>query len=204
MANNGGRPLFSSSLETAKTFAQSGRFEEMLAVCRQVAGGHCDQIDTLLDVGALLLHCGMLASAGEYFNQALALAPEDVRPLINLANVARDSGNHDECRHRYAELLARWPDHHIIRRNALVSLEYDPEIADAVRVREAKAWGDWAVGKAGGPRHRPLLRPQVNRPLRIGYVSADLCQHTVGLFVKDVLRMHDPDSHRTKKSKRKD
>ena len=28
------------------------------------------------------------------------------------------------------------------------------------------------------------------RSLRVGYVSADLCQHTVGLFVKDVLKAH--------------
>lgn len=27
--------------------------------------------------------------------------------------------------------------------------------------------------------------------MRLGYVSADLCQHTVGLFVKDVLKAHD-------------
>ncbi|MEK7302658.1 MAG: methyltransferase type 11, partial [Pseudomonadota bacterium] len=30
-----------------------------------------------------------------------------------------------------------------------------------------------------------------HRPLRIGYVSADFCQHTVGLFVKDVITTHD-------------
>lgn len=30
------------------------------------------------------------------------------------------------------------------------------------------------------------------RSLRLGYVSADLCQHTVGLFIKDVLKAHDP------------
>jgi len=30
------------------------------------------------------------------------------------------------------------------------------------------------------------------RPLRVAYVSSDFCQHTVGLFVKDVLKTHDP------------
>lgn len=36
------------------------------------------------------------------------------------------------------------------------------------------------------------MQPLADRPLRIGYVSADLCQHTVGLFVKGVLKAHDP------------
>ena len=31
----------------------------------------------------------------------------------------------------------------------------------------------------------------VNRPLRIGYLPADFCRHTVGLFVKDVLSAYD-------------
>ena len=35
------------------------------------------------------------------------------------------------------------------------------------------------------------MRTLESRPLRIGYVSADLCQHTVGLFVKDVIKAHD-------------
>ncbi len=57
---------------------------------------------------------------------------------------------------------------------------------------QAKAWGEWAVVQAGGPHSRPALRLLNGRPLRVGYVSADFCQHTVGLFVKDVLKAHDP------------
>ncbi|HZW13788.1 MAG TPA: hypothetical protein VFF81_11420 [Noviherbaspirillum sp.] len=51
--------------------------------------------------------------------------------------------------------------------------------------------GEWATRKAGGPHGRPPLRSLEGRPLRVGYVSADYCQHTVGLFVKDVIRNHD-------------
>ena len=46
--------------------------------------------------------------------------------------------------------------------------------------------------RAGGMRPRPALPALAQRPLRVGYVSADFCQHTVGLFVKDVLLAHDP------------
>jgi protein O-GlcNAc transferase len=80
----------------------------------------------------------------------------------------------------------------VIRRNALVSLEYDPEVSDAERLAQARAWGAWAIARAGGPRPRPPATPLTGRALRVGYVSADLCQHTVGLFVQDVLAAHDP------------
>ena len=48
------------------------------------------------------------------------------------------------------------------------------------------------MARAGGMRPRPALPALAQRPLRVGYVSADFCQHTVGLFVKDVLLAHDP------------
>ena len=49
------------------------------------------------------------------------------------------------------------------------------------------------MAQAGGWRPRPPFTSVADRPLRFGYVSADLCQHTVGLFVKDVLKAHDPE-----------
>ena len=64
--------------------------------------------------------------------------------------------------------------------------------SSAMTLMQARAWGDWAMARAGGIRPRPAMQPLADRPLRIGYVSADFCQHTVGLFVKDALKAHDP------------
>ena len=126
------------------------------------------------------------------FERVRVLVPNDLRPVVNLANIAREAGEHGESRRLYGALLERLPDHPVIRRNALVSLEYDPEVPDTERIAQARAWGNWAIGKAGGMWMRPLFRPLAGRPLRVAYVSSDFCQHTVGLFVKDVLKTHDP------------
>jgi protein O-GlcNAc transferase len=112
--------------------------------------------------------------------------------MVNLANLAREAGDHAEARRLYNDLLRELPDNPMVRRNGLVSLEYDPDVTDEDRQTQAVAWGEWAIAKAGGPHSRPPLRPIEDRPLRVGYVSADFCQHTVGLFVKDVLQAHDP------------
>lgn len=111
--------------------------------------------------------------------------------MANLANVARDAGDHAQARQLYARLLAALPDHTVVRRNYLTGLEYDPAITDADRVAAARAWGQWAMARVGGRLPRPAVRPLNGRPLRVGYVGADFCQHTVGLFVKDVLAAHD-------------
>jgi len=180
------------ALRQAQQFAQSGRFAEMRVACQQIIDSYVDDIDVLLDVGVLLSNFGFITAARECFARVSGLAPDDLRSLVNLANLARDAGNHAESRRLYADLQERLPDHPVIRRNALVSLEYDPVVSDVERLVQAKQWGDWAIAKAGGERPRPPLRPLNGRPLRVGYVSADLCQHTVGLFVKDVLKAHDP------------
>ena len=150
-----------------------------------------NDIALLLDIGALLSSYGFLTDARICYTQAQRIAPTDLRAQVNLANLARDAGEHVESCRLYTDLLRQLPDHPVIRRNALTSLEYDPEVPDAERLVQAQAWGAWAIARAGGTRPRPALQPLMDRPLRIGYVSADLCQHTVGLFVKDVLKAHD-------------
>ncbi|MCW2314343.1 O-linked N-acetylglucosamine transferase family protein [Rhodoferax antarcticus] len=178
-------------LQAAQAHAQAARFPELLAVCSQITSTNPNNVSALLDVGALLTNFGFLTPARECFERARAIAPDDLRPVVNLANLARDSGDHAQSRALYAALLARLPNNPVIRRNAVVSLEYDPDASDPDRLNIARAWGDWAIAQAGGPRLRPFVQSASSRPLRIGYVSADLCQHTVGLFFKDILQSHD-------------
>lgn len=180
------------ALTLARQHAESGRFDDFLALCRQVGDSHCDDLTAQLDLVGLLSSYGFLADARICYTQAQRIAPTDLRAQVNLANLARDAGEHAEARRLYTELLRQLPDHPVIRRNALASLEYDPEMPDAERLAQAQAWGAWAIARAGGTRPRPVLQPLIDRPLHIGYVSADLCQHTVGLFVKDVLKAHEP------------
>jgi predicted O-linked N-acetylglucosamine transferase (SPINDLY family) len=180
-----------AQLQAAQQAAQEARFDAFLAECQAILDQHGNDIDAVLHIGSVLLAFGFLSSARKCFLHVQSLAPRDLRPLVNLANVAQQQGDHAECRRLYASALQHLSNHPVIRRNALLSVEYDPDITDAVRLSEAQAWGDWAVAQAGGIRARPELRPLDGRPLRIGYVSADLCQHTVGLFVKDILSAHD-------------
>ena len=179
-------------LQQAQRHAQSGRFDEMLACLNELqVGGPAPSVDTLLSVGALLASFGFLSGASQAYEEAIKRAPNDLRARINLANVLRDASRHEVARHIYDDLIRVLPDHPVIRRNALTGLEYDPGVSDAERLEQVKAWGQWAVKRVGGARPRPPLITLDGRCLRIGYVSADFCQHTVGLFVKAVLAAHN-------------
>ncbi|MGZ5007923.1 MAG: O-linked N-acetylglucosamine transferase family protein [Methylobacter sp.] len=180
-------------LNVAQGHGQSARFSEMLDACRQIIDNHHDNADALLDVGVLLFNFGYVSRARQCFERVRQIAPTDLRPVVNLANLERDVGNHSESRRLYAALLAQLPNNPVIRRNMLTSLEYDPAVSDTERLAHARSWGEWAMSQSGSSHFRPAIYLLDGRPLRVGYVSADICQHTVGLFVKVVLQSHDPE-----------
>jgi tetratricopeptide (TPR) repeat protein len=107
-------------LQRASTLAASGKFAEFVVLCTQMAEGA--DLASLLDTGALLSSYGFLSEARTCYEQAQALAQNDLRATINLANLARDAGEHAEARRLYAQLLQALPNHPVIRRNALVKL----------------------------------------------------------------------------------
>ncbi len=181
-----------AALAQAHLLASQARFSDCLSACRQILDSHAEDPEAVLSVGALLMGFGFLTVARECFLRVQSLDPNDLRSATNLASLARECGDHDESRRLYSALIEIHHNHPVIRRNALVSLEYDPQTSDAKRLEQAIAWGEWAMAQAGGLRQRPARRMLQERPLRVGYVSADFCQHTVGLFVKDVLITHDP------------
>lgn len=176
----------------ARQHAAAGRFADLLDLCRHVSKSLPTDLNVQLDISTLLSAYGFLTDARDCCKRAQIIDPADQRATVNLANLARDAGNHGEARRLYADLLASLPNHPVIRRNALTSLEYDPDVTDIDRLTDARGWGVWAIAQAGGPRPRPTPRPLGDRPLRLGYVSADFCQHTVGLLLRDVIKAHDP------------
>jgi tetratricopeptide (TPR) repeat protein len=143
-------PEVKKRLRLAAEHGAAGRFTEMQAICREVTEA-TEDVALLLDTGALLSSYGFLNDARTCYERAQSLAPDDLRAAVNLANLARDAGEHAQARHLYARLLHALPDHPVVRRNALTSLEYDPEVPDAERLAQAKAWGEWATVRAGVP-----------------------------------------------------
>lgn len=180
-------------LALAQQLAARGQFPLFLQACQRIADDAGGNAVLLQNLGALYAAHGFIGRARACYAQVRELQPGDVGVLANVANAARDAGSHAQARRMYAELLERLPNHPVVRRNYLVGLEYDPDVPDAERLAAARAWGQWATARAGGPHARPAVAAgQAGRPLRVGYVGADFCQHTVGLFVKDVLAAHDP------------
>lgn len=180
---------YQNQLKIARTCANEGDFKPLLVLYESwLLSANTSQ---LLELGVLLLDFGFLSQAKVCFEQVSRIDPNNHAAILNLANLAHQSGEHALATAQYKQLLAQFPNEPILRRNALTSQEYDPGASNHQRLADATAWGLWAISRSGGKKARPPVLRSGSRPLRVGYVSADICQHTVGLFIKDVLLAHD-------------
>ena len=92
-------------LKEVHQYAQTGRFYEMLSICRRVLEASDADVAALLNIGALLSAYGFLAAARTCYERTQTIAPADQRAQVNLANLARDAGEHAEARRLYTDLL---------------------------------------------------------------------------------------------------
>ena len=202
-------PEFDQTLSLAAQHAQKGQLAQAQQLMEQALDMD-DSMSARLQVANFGVGYGLVTRASQLYESVLSDDPHSVAAQAGLARVATDTGQHSKATAIYTELVKQYPDSDTLRRNALVALQYDPAVSEKERLQAALDWGQWAIRRAGGSEQPPLQPPlkpkqpqqpqQRPRPQprslvdasihalpRVGFVSADFCQHTVGLFVKDIL-----------------
>jgi protein O-GlcNAc transferase len=123
--------------------------------------------------------------------QAIAHNPNLSEAHMNLGNALRDTGQLTDAVAAYHRAIALKPDYAEAHSNLLFALHYHPDY-------DARAIAD-ELGQWNRQHAAPLMKfiqPHGNtrdrdRPLRIGYVSADFREHSVGRFLLPLFRHHD-------------
>lgn len=127
-----------------------------------------------------------------HYQKAVALKPDLADGWSNLGVNLTEQGRVEEAIGCLRESLVHRPNAAPIHSNLLLLLNYSSNLTPEQVRDEHLAWAD---------RFAPTLpdRPAVrephdpNRPLRVGYVSADFRGHTVAGFIETLLWHHDRD-----------
>lgn len=174
-------------LATARSMVKTGYVYRMTKTCWEYLVENPEDLFAFGEIGTIFLKTGLLSDANRCFDHLLLHDNNNLVALSGKAAIALAWGNGRESRKLYEKAEESFPNNPIIRSNALVQLEYDPDVSSKDRFAKALDWGNWILG--GQLPNRPKFYDRKGS-LRVGYISPDFCQHTVGLMVREVITSH--------------
>jgi predicted O-linked N-acetylglucosamine transferase (SPINDLY family) len=102
-----------------------------------------------------------------------------------------DVGEVDEAIAAYRHALELYQDAPATRSNMLLCMNYSPKLSRQLVADEHRRWGVMH-GLGSSPQPPAMRHIEPGKPLRVGYVSADLCRHPVASFFEPILQNHNP------------
>jgi protein O-GlcNAc transferase len=163
------------------------RYEEAIACYRQAIALAPEHYRAYFNLGVALQAGGGSAEAAQCFRRVLALNPDHALAHSKLAELLKFQGRAGEAAAYYRRAVELAPDNLALRSALLVCLQYDPAMTPGALLVEHRRFA--AALPARAVAHANPRDP--DRPLNIGYLSADLRQHPVGLLLMPVVATHD-------------
>ncbi len=133
------------------------------------------------------------ADAATAYRRALERQPDHLAAYVNLGALLLDEGRHAETDRCLRAALAVKPEAPETTQpwQALLFAMNAYETDSGRVAREHRAWGQW-MRRLHAPQTDHANDPDPERPLRVGYVSPDFCDHSVAFFFEPLLVHHDP------------
>jgi protein O-GlcNAc transferase len=144
----------------------------------------------LNNLGSLLKKAGRLDEAVAMLRQALALDPVHAEALTNLAYLSMMLGDFAGARDLYRRAIAARPTDPYPFRNYLTMLLYDPGVDAATRFAEHRRFAQ-IYGPPEKPERTMPTSHDADRPLRVGWLSADLSNHPVARNLEPLFAARD-------------
>ncbi len=150
-----------------------------------------DEPDYLVDAGEINRRAGRLVRALELSERALTLRPRDSRAWQVRGSALEEMDRLHEALDCLRHELELKPDNIDGHSNLLFLLSRADLLPPRQVAAEFRRWGELyadPLSAAAEPHANP---PEPDRPLRIGYVSADFRRHAMAYFVEPFLARHD-------------
>lgn len=163
-----------------------GRLVNAVASHRRALEIKPDFAEAHSDLGNALRDLGRLDDAVASYRRALEIQPDFANAQNNLGNALNDLGRVDEAVASYRRALEIQPDFTKAHSNLLFVHNYLPDRPAEILLSEARDYGA-LVARLARPYADWNNVPDPDRCLRVGWVSGDLRNHSVGHFVEGML-----------------
>jgi predicted O-linked N-acetylglucosamine transferase (SPINDLY family) len=171
--------------------AKMGRLDEAIASYRQAIRLKPDLAEAHNNLGNALKDKEQLDQAIAACRQAIRLKPDLAEAHSNLGNALTRIGQLDEAIASHRQAIWLKPDDAGMHSNLVCTVNYHPGYDPKMIHEELRRWKQQHAEPL-----RKFIQPHQNnrdpeRCLRIGYVSADFCDHASAFFLLPLFRHHD-------------
>jgi protein O-GlcNAc transferase len=125
------------------------------------------------------------------YQYSLTLKPDNADAYMNRAITLHGLGRHEEAVANYDKCLTIQPDHVLAHSNKIFVLDYVPRYGFEEHQAERRRYYEAQAKRFEGEPHAYLNARDPERPLVLGYVSADFRRHSAASCFGPVLRRHD-------------
>jgi predicted O-linked N-acetylglucosamine transferase (SPINDLY family) len=138
------------------------------------------------NLGNVLRDSGQFEDAVHSYARCIELQPEFAPAHANLTNVLQSLGKYEAAENSCRRALAITPGDLATRTSLLFALNFRNDHQEGLALSEARQFGAWAARNARPFSHWPN-KPDVNKCLRVGFVSGDFQNHPVAYFLEGVV-----------------
>ena len=139
----------------------------------------------------------ILHSQGKYdrafslYEKALNLNPGEKKYTFNFALLLKDLGEVETAIERLLSIRMEGELSSAAHSNLIFCMANSPDYGPKEILKEAKHWNKMHALPLGAEAVSHANDPNLERRLKIGYLSGDLRQHPVGFFMEPVFENHD-------------
>ncbi len=144
-------------------------------------------VDERYNLGIAYKELMRLPEAEACYQRVLQNRPDDINAMHGLGIVKIMQGFATEADKCLRNALLLKPEDLSVRSCLLLSLNYCDNSPQQI-LQEHLEWNRHCHNKTS--QHQPVL-DKATRPLRIGYLSPDFCNHPVAYFIEPLLTQHD-------------
>jgi protein O-GlcNAc transferase len=170
-----------------------GQLDEAIASFRHATRLKPGYAEAHNNLGNALMDIMQFDEAIAAYREAIRLKPDYANAHDNLGNALKGMGQLDEAIALFRRAIQIKPDFSKAHSNLIYTLHFHSGYDAKMILEEHQRWNHQhaePLKKFIQPRTND---PDLDRPLRVGYVSPDFHQHPIGRFILPLLAEHDPD-----------